>query len=91
MFGNVQKKPFRVSVSTPIPPFQCWKMAKCKLVLDGSVKSTLHRSGGGWGGGGRGGVGDRISKISYQSSRVATSEMGFIAHCKNVGALERLS
>lgn len=25
--------------------FQCWKMAKCKLVLDENVWSTLHSGG----------------------------------------------
>ena len=28
-------------------PLQCWKMVKCKLVLDESVLSTLHTGGGG--------------------------------------------
>ena len=31
----------------PHSPFQCWKMVKCKLVLDESVLSTLNRGGEG--------------------------------------------
>ena len=31
----------------PHSPFQCWKIVKCKLALDQSVLSTLHRGGEG--------------------------------------------
>ena len=46
--SNYNRNIYRISVNTPIPPFiQCWKMVKCKLVLDESVLSTLHRGGEG--------------------------------------------
>ena len=31
----------------PHSPFQCWEMVKCRLLLDESVLSTLHRGGEG--------------------------------------------
>ena len=51
-FGKCQKHEIIIVISTdkcqhPHSPFQCWKMVKCKLVLDESVLSTLHRGGEG--------------------------------------------